>query len=71
MRCISCTADLRSRPRISTYTQPDNRAFSLRSIGGPSVTRTSATSDNTRRCPRSVTIASRLSLSTESRVSRG
>src|SRR6185503_17302647 len=43
LSCISATADCRSRPRRSTYTHPDSRAFSLRSIGGPLVIFRSAT----------------------------
>src|SRR5216117_680676 len=34
-RCMSRTAELRSRPRMSTYTQPESRAFSLFSDGPP------------------------------------
>lgn len=39
----SATTEARSRPRTSTYTQPEGRAFSLLSIGGPSLTLTLAT----------------------------
>jgi hypothetical protein len=56
---------------MSTYTQPDRRAFSLRSIGGPSLMRMSATSPSSSRAPRSLTIGSVRSRSTESRISRG
>jgi hypothetical protein len=68
---MSCTAERKSRPRMSTYTQPDSRAFSLRSIGGPSVMRMSARSPSSSRAPRSLTIGSLRSLSSESRISRG
>jgi len=60
---MSSTAERNSRPRISTYTQPDSRAFSLRSIGGPSLKRS--------RAPRSLLISRRRRRSTESRISRG
>ena len=56
---------------MSAYTQPERRAFSLRSIGGPSVMRTVARSPSTTRAPFSVTIGSVFSADNESRSSRG
>src|SRR5258706_268423 len=49
---MSRTAERKSRPRTSTYTHPESRAFSLLIIGGPSTTRTFATSCRTICAPR-------------------
>ncbi|MNN27027.1 hypothetical protein D3C81_1405490 [compost metagenome] len=65
--CMSCTAERRSRPRISTYTHPDRRASSLRSIGGPCTTWMRATSASTICWPLSVTMGRLRSCSTDSR----
>ena len=56
---------------MSTYTHPDGRAFSLRIIGAPFVTRTIATSESRICAPRSVSTGRLRRFSSESRISRG
>ena len=67
----SGTTDARSRSRTSTYTQLLGRAFSLFSIGGPSLTWMVATMPSVICAPDAVTKGSCCSRCTESRHSRG
>ena len=69
---IGCEAGCGGAGQSWVLTAPgDSPPNALRSIGGPSVTRMSATSESTSRAPRSLTIGSLRIFSSESRISRG
>ena len=70
-RRSSFATEARSRSRTSTKTQPEGRAFSLLSIGGPSARLTLAMLPSAICCPPGVRIGSSASRCGVSRNSRG